>query len=98
MDSCNVCGRPLAVHVANRESLGLDRMDELGDDDFEFLGMYRTREWDTRDLFPQLCESCACCLDRALRKMKTEMEHQQLALSAFKTLNAERKNRLGTKG
>lgn len=98
MDVCNVCGRPLAVHIANRKALGLDRMDELGEEDFEFIGMYRTKEWDTRTLFPLLCESCACCIDRALRKMKTEMCHKEMLLMKYRALNSERRGRLGTKG
>lgn len=98
MDLCNVCGRPLAVHIADPKALGLGDVDFLPDEELEFLGRYRTKEWNTRDLFPSLCETCACAIDRALLKMKTDMCHREAMLMKYKALNVERRERLGTKG
>lgn len=39
-----------------------------------------TKEWDTRDLFHDLCPSCAANIDKALFKMKTGITTQQAVL------------------
>ena len=57
-----------------------------------------TKEWDTKDLFHDLCPSCAANLDKALFKMKTEITTQQAVLAHNKKLNNERKGKLGTTG
>ena len=95
---CDVCGRPLAVGVGYYKDFGLESTDDLDDGEFEYIGMYRTKEWNTRDLFPNLCETCACCIDQALRKMKTDMCHREAMLLKYKALNMERRERLGIKG
>lgn len=98
MDLCNVCGRPLAVIAIDPKTLDLDPKDYEEGERIECLGMYRTKEWNTRDLFPSLCETCACAIDRALLKMKTDMCHREAMLMKYKALNVERRERLGTKG
>lgn len=57
-----------------------------------------TKEWDTRSLFPHLCKSCADKIDNALLKMKTGMTHKKELAVKYAKINAERKERLGTKG
>lgn len=57
-----------------------------------------TKEWNTRELFKDLCADCAANIDKALFKMKTEMSHQQAVMAHNKMLNNERKAKLGTNG
>jgi hypothetical protein len=66
------------------------------EDDFVKRGS--TKEWDTRDLFHDLCPSCAANIDRALFKMKTGITTQQAVMANNKKLNNERKEKLGTNG
>lgn len=93
MTLCNVCGRPLPVKSVWYESLDPDFSEWV-----DLTETYRTKEWDTRDIFPDLCESCACSIDKALRKMKNGMMEREKVLTRFKELNEERKKQLGTEG
>lgn len=84
---CDFCDRPV-----------LSRVEIIDGEKCRNVVMHRTKEWDTRTLFPHLCEVCAEKLDLALGKMKAEMTlaHSTAALYAKK--NAERRERLGTDG
>lgn len=100
---CNVCGRPLFTKLMkdNKAADTLDDLDELStydDDLIETIGMYHTKVWNTRSLFPCLCEGCASAIDPALLLMKTEMIERERLLIRNKALNEERKKELGTKG
>ena len=57
-----------------------------------------TKEWNTKKIFPHLCEKCAGKLDRALAKMKCEISYQQAILATNSKLNNERRERLSTRG
>lgn len=57
-----------------------------------------TKEWNTKDLFPHLCKNCAGKLDKAMAKVKCEISYQQAILASNKKINAERKEKLNTKG
>ncbi len=100
---CNVCGRPLHTKLVkdNRVADTLDDLDELSTWDIDLIttiGMYRTKVWNTRRLFPCLCEGCASAIDKALLLMKTDMVEREKLLIRNKALNEERKKQLETKG
>ena len=60
--------------------------------------VYRTKTWDTRELFPELCKRCAGNLDKALGKMQDDLVKREKIMMRNKSLNEQRKERLGTKG
>ena len=100
---CTVCGRPIVTKLMkdNKVADTLDDLDELStydDDLIETIGMCRTKVWNTRKLFPCLCEGCASAIDQALLLMKTEMMERERLLIRNKALNEKRKKELGTKG
>ena len=80
---CDFCERPLLI----RNFEGVDA-----------AGYYVTKEWNTKSLFPCLCESCAGKLDAAIKKVKDEAALNSLIAARNAKLNAERKQKLGTKG
>lgn len=59
---------------------------------------YQTKEWNTKSLYSVLCKRCATSIDAALRKMKNEIKLEPLIVEQTAKWNAERKERLGTKG
>ena len=85
---CDFCGKPFRhnkrAHPNSKE--------------VTVTGFARTKEWDTRDLFPHLCEGCAGKLDVALAACKNGMTKQALLADQFGKLNAERREKLGTNG
>lgn len=85
---CDVCLNPLPTEAVEDSVYGA----------VEVLKLSRTKEWDTRLLFPHLCENCALKIDNALLKFKNEVALEGLINQRNKKLNAERKERLGTKG
>ena len=60
--------------------------------------LYTTKEWDTRMLFPHMCKSCAEKIDSALLKFKERSTMRREILNRNAKLNAERRERLGSKG
>lgn len=80
---CDICGLPLKLEY-------IDYM--------HTYKTYRTKEWDTKSLYPCLCESCAGKLDAAIKKVKDEAVLNNLIAARNTKLNAERKQKLGTKG
>lgn len=99
---CNVCGRPIPIRLMKVNEDGLDNLDEKSlwndDENIETIGMYHTKVWDTRELFPCLCMGCASAIDQALLWMKSGMVHREEILIRNKALNEERKKQLGTNG
>lgn len=64
----------------------------------EYLPIFRTSVWDTRKLFPDLCENCARKIDMALQLMIDDSAKQEAIMLRNKELNEKRKAELGTKG
>ena len=85
---CDVCGRPFRHNKRCR-----DQSKEV-----TVIGMSRTKEWDTRSLFPHLCEGCAAKIDLALAAQKNGLETRRILLERFREVNEERKEKLGTNG
>ena len=80
---CDICERPMPL----TEIEGV-----------ETVVLHNTKEWNTKTLFPYLCEKCAAKLDSALLKMKTDMNLQQHYAERFAWLNAKRRGETGSKG
>lgn len=80
---CDFCGRSLPI---------------INIEGFDTARYYVTKEWNTKSLFPCLCESCAGKLDATIRKVKDEAVLTNLIAARNAKLNAERKQKLGTKG
>ena len=85
---CDFCGKPF-----RHERSSDDHSKEV-----TVTGFARTKEWDTRDLFPHLCAGCADKLDVALAACKNGMTKQALLAERNSRLNEERRKRLGTNG
>lgn len=85
---CDVCGRPFRFNKRCR-----DQSKEV-----TVIGLSRTKEWDTRSLFPHLCEGCAAKIDLALAAQKNGLDTRRILLERFHEINEERKERLGTNG
>ena len=85
---CDFCGKPFRFNKRCR-----DQSKEV-----TVVGLSRTKEWDTRTLFPHLCEGCAAKLDVALAACKNGMTTRGILLERYHKLNEERKERLGTNG
>ena len=85
---CDVCGRPFRFHERCR-----DQSKEV-----TVVGLSRTKEWDTRSLFPHLCKGCAAKIDLALAAQKNGLDTRRILLERFREINEERKEKLGTKG
>jgi predicted nucleic acid-binding Zn ribbon protein len=73
-------------------------MQPMPEDENNIIHLYRTKECDTRSLYPYLCKSCAEKIDAALRKFKDDTQHEKELAAKFAKANAERKKQLGTKG
>lgn len=81
---CDFCGKPFREKVRGKE--------------VTVIGLSITKEWDTRSLFPHLCEGCAGKLDKALAMCKNGITTRSILLERFREINEERKERLGTNG
>ena len=60
--------------------------------------LHRTKVWDTRLIFPHLCERCGRKLDVVLSEYSGGMSHKRKLIERMQKLNEERKEKLGTKG
>lgn len=60
--------------------------------------IYRTKELNTKDILPCLCETCACKLDEMLAESKTRFMKQAEIIERVTRLNKERREELGTSG
>ena len=60
--------------------------------------IYRTKEINTRELLPHLCEKCAKGLDDIIAESRTRLMQQGEVIRRVRDLNIERRHDLGTKG
>ena len=60
--------------------------------------IYRTKQINTRKLFPHLCKTCAEKLDDILLESKTRLMSQAEIADRVTKINQERREKLGTKG
>lgn len=81
---CDMCEKPIPTYT--------------DDDGFECVKLSRTKEWDTRHIFPHLCEECALKIDGILVKFKEGMSYKRELAARNKKINDERRERLGTSG
>lgn len=70
----------------------------LPEDENHNVFLHKTKEWDTHLIFPHLCESCANKLDTGLRLVKEDAGYKAQLAAKFAKANAERREKLGTKG
>lgn len=80
---CDFCNQPLDY--------------EIKDGKKRFI-FYNTKELNTRDLLPCLCERCADGLDDIIRLSRTRLMAQGEIVQRVTELNKARRERLGTKG
>lgn len=85
---CDVCGKPFRQNKRCRDN----------SKEVTVVGLSCTKEWDTRSLFPHLCEGCAAKIDLALAAQKNGLSTRAILLEKFRAINEERKERLGTNG
>ena len=70
----------------------------IQEDENNIVQLNRTRMIETRKLFPHLCKRCASKIDAAVEfDRKQHVKKSELAARMAK-INAERRERLGTKG
>ena len=60
--------------------------------------IFRTKEIDTRKLFPHLCKNCADKLDKTMLLCKKKWIDDGDKIAQIAKRNAERRELLGTKG
>lgn len=84
---CDVCEQPLPVKTKSVDGKLVD-----------YVELHKTKIWNTRSLYPHLCENCALKIDNALLQLQNEIQQEQLIAARNKKLNAERRERLGTNG
>ena len=86
---CDFCERPVPLHPMEIDGKIYEEV---------AIDLARTKVYNTRDLFPHLCKSCAARIDAVLIKYKTSISLQAELCAKFAKANEERKERLGTKG
>lgn len=85
---CDICGKELEKKLTHDASGVV----------CEVAVSYKTALWNTDDIFPHLCLSCANKLDRALEKQQIELVKFTTEAEKRVRLNKARRERLGTKG
>lgn len=85
---CDFCGKPFRNHKRC-----YDNSKEV-----TVMGLARTKEWNTKELFPHLCQSCANKLDLALAACKNGMTVQALLTEQYRKINDARREELGSNG
>lgn len=85
---CDVCEKPFPTRIEETDFGPVECV----------AGFSKTKEWDTRKLFPHLCDSCALKMDSALLKFKDETTLEALINARNRKINDERKKKLGTEG
>ena len=86
---CDFCGKQIPI-----EQVDFD--DGFGPTDC--ICIKRTKELNTRKLFPQLCESCADKLDEVVRLARETWLKEIDIAHRNQTLNDVRRSLLGSKG
>ena len=64
----------------------------------DLVRTFQTKEWNTKSLFPHLCENCAERIDRVLREFKNSTTQECLTAQYYARLNVERRKQIGTEG
>ena len=85
---CDICGKELEKKLTHDASGAV----------CEVSVSYTTALWNTDDIFPYLCLSCANKLDKALEKQQIELVKFTTEAEKRVRLNKVRRERLGTKG
>lgn len=85
---CDICGKELEKKLTRDASGAV----------YEVAVSYKTAFWNTDDIFPHLCLSCANKLDKALEKQQIELVKFTTEAEKRVRLNKTRRERLGTKG
>ena len=67
-------------------------------EDGNTIKLFRTREIDTRKLYPNMCENCSNKIDEAVRYDRNRYMRKSEILARMNRLNKERKERLRTEG
>ena len=84
---CDFCERPMKMETVDTDYGPV-----------EATKVARTKEVNTRRIFPQLCEDCAGKLDEVVRLAKDEWVKQIDISSRNAAINSARREALGTKG
>lgn len=83
MYCCDFCKQPLDYEIKD------------GKKQFTF---YWTKELNTREFLPHLCENCADGLDKIIAESRTRLMAQGEIVQRVTELNKARRERLGTRG
>lgn len=87
---CDFCGKPLPKIMAEIQGAGFCGSANVN--------IYFTKELNTKQLFPHLCENCASKIDQVLVFAKYEWLKQIDISDRNAEINKERREKLGTKG
>lgn len=87
---CDFCGKPLPKIMVETQGVGFCGSANVN--------IYFTKELNTKQLFPHLCENCASKIDQVLVFAKDEWLKQIDISDRNSKINAARRELLGTKG
>ena len=59
---------------------------------------HRTKEVNTKDIYPHLCKNCADKIDNAIRLGREQSVKKNEIMAKYQKINAERKKQLGSEG
>ena len=60
--------------------------------------LYRTKKFNTRNIYPYLCKDCAKKLDNLFEAYEVRKVNGREIIEKFHRLNQERREKIGTKG
>ena len=60
--------------------------------------LYRTKKFNTRNIYPYLCKDCAEKLDNLFETYEAGIRSRREIIEKFRKLNQERREKIGTKG
>lgn len=86
---CDFCGRKIKRIKEYCPECG---------DMFLLLPLAKTKVWDTRSLFPHLCENCAGKLDQCMELMQNGMQKRGEIMMRNAEINKKRREILDTNG
>jgi uncharacterized protein YlaI len=64
----------------------------------DILLTHRTKEVNTKDIYPHLCKNCADKIDNAIRLGRAQGAKRAELMAKYQKMNAERKKKLGLEG
>lgn len=70
----------------------------MPEDEKDVIKGFKTKELDTKELFPHLCENCATKLDKVALLCRKNMLNEGNLVADMAKRNAERRELLGTRG